>query len=58
MGKQVSEVNYPKFIKPKELVNFIIHTIQYDDNAGGSDYSGECATYIIAQLEELLPANR
>ena len=32
MGKQVSEVNYPKFIKPKELVNFIIHTIQYDNN--------------------------
>jgi len=32
MGKQVSEVNYPKFISPKELVNFIIHTIQYDDN--------------------------
>lgn len=32
MGKQVSGVNYPRFIKPKELVSFIIHTIQYDDN--------------------------
>ena len=32
MGKQVSDVNYPRFIKPRELVSFVIHTIQYDEN--------------------------
>ena len=40
------------------LPHWAVDKIQYDDNANGSDYSGECATYIIAQLEELLPANR
>lgn len=32
MGKQVSDVNYPRFIRPRELVSFVIHTIQYDEN--------------------------
>ena len=40
------------------LPHWAVDTIQYDCDADSGDYSGECASYIIAQLEELLPENR
>ena len=32
MAKKINAEEYPLFIEPKELVQYIIHTIQYDNN--------------------------